>query len=213
MYVRSRSIWRSCVRSGGTRGGSAEGTLRAIANKITIAHTVVPAGFVILPFLMPVQVERELQIAADVKILAVLLQRGLQPVESSLSIGIVANDGVAFIATGHHAVQSTGEFDSQRSCHAARIPCFRLPVKCLISNVGVTPSFPCKCECQDCGSRHKPHRRLALPHNTDAHVPAPQTSSVPKGIARPTDGTAPDLVPPETIIATTALLFSLLALQ
>jgi hypothetical protein len=56
------------------------------------------------------------------------LHRALQPIQSPLSIRIVANDSAALVAAGHHVVQPTGRFHSQRSCHAARTPPFRLPV-------------------------------------------------------------------------------------
>ena len=54
--------------------------------------------------------------------------RALQPIQSPLAIRVVADDGAALVATRHHVVQSTGQFDSQRSCHAPKIPPFRFRV-------------------------------------------------------------------------------------
>ena len=54
--------------------------------------------------------------------------RALQPIQPPLTVRVVADDGAAFVASRHHVVKSTRQFDSQRSCHSPRIPPFPSPV-------------------------------------------------------------------------------------
>src|SRR5208282_2950954 len=54
--------------------------------------------------------------------------RSLQPIQSPLAIRVVANDSAALVATRQPVVQSPRQFDSQRSCHAPKIPPFQFRV-------------------------------------------------------------------------------------
>jgi hypothetical protein len=54
--------------------------------------------------------------------------RSLQPIQPPLAIRVIANDSAALVATRHHVVQSPRQLDSQRSCHAPKLPPFRFRV-------------------------------------------------------------------------------------